>query len=75
MYIYVYMGYPGGSNGRESACNAKDPGLIPGSESSPEEGNSNPLLGQKVPLKKGIATHSSIVAWRIPWTRSLVVSM
>ena len=60
MYIYVYMGYPGGSNGRESACNAKDPGLIPGSESSPEEGNGN---------------HSSTVAWRIPWTRSLVVSM
>ena len=43
MYIYVYMGYPGGSDGRESACNAEDPGLIPGSERSPEEGNSNPL--------------------------------
>ena len=25
-------------------------------------------LGQKHPLKKGIATHSSILAWRIPWT-------
>ena len=32
-------------------------------------------LGQKVPLEKGMATHSSIVAWRIPWTRSLAVSM
>ena len=25
-------------------------------------------LGQKDPLEKGVATHSSIVAWRIPWT-------
>ena len=25
--------------------------------------------GQEVPLKKGIATHSSIFAWRIPWTK------
>ena len=37
------MGFPGGSDGRESACNAEDPGLIPGSESSPGEGNGNPL--------------------------------
>ena len=25
-------------------------------------------LGQESPLEKGIATHSSILAWRIPWT-------
>ena len=25
-------------------------------------------LGQEGPLEKGIATHSSILAWRIPWT-------
>ena len=25
-------------------------------------------LGQKNPLEKGMATHSSILAWRIPWT-------
>ena len=25
-------------------------------------------LGQEHPLKKGMATHSSILAWRIPWT-------
>ena len=25
-------------------------------------------LGQKDPLKEGMATHSSILAWRIPWT-------
>ena len=26
------------------------------------------LLGQEEPLEKGMATHSSILAWRIPWT-------
>ena len=47
------MGFPCGSDGRESVCNAGDPGSIPGSED---------------PLEKGIATHSSILAWRIPLT-------
>ena len=28
-----------------------------------------PSLGQEDPLKKEIATHSSILAWRIPWTK------
>ena len=41
------------SNGKESPCNPGDPGSIPGSGRSPSEGN---------------ATHSSIPAWRIPWT-------
>ena len=36
-------GFPGGSGGKESACNAGDPGLIPGSGRSPGEGNGNPL--------------------------------
>ena len=39
--------------GKESACNAGDLGLIPASERSPGEGN---------------GYHSSILAWRIPWT-------
>ena len=47
------MGFSGGSDGKESACNAGDPGLI---------------LGWEDPLEKGMATHSSILAWRIPWT-------
>ena len=29
-------------------------------------------LGQEDPLEKKMATHSSILAWRIPWTESLV---
>ena len=37
------MGFPGGSDGKESTCNAGDPGSIPGSGRSPEEGKGNPL--------------------------------
>ena len=37
------MGFPGGSDGKESGCNAGDLGLIPGSGRSPGEGNGNPL--------------------------------
>ena len=36
-------GFPGGSVGKESTCNAGDPGLIPGWGRSPGEGNGNPL--------------------------------
>ena len=43
---------PGGSEGKESACNAGDPGQS---------------LGREDPLEKGMATHSSILAWRITW--------
>ena len=45
-------GFPGGSDSKESACNAGDPGSILGQED----------------LEKGMATHSRILAWRIPWT-------
>ena len=38
------MGFPGGSDGKESACNAGDLGSILGSGRSPGEGNCNPLL-------------------------------
>ena len=40
-------------SGKESTSNAGDTGLIPGSED---------------PLEKEMATHSSILAWEIPWT-------
>ena len=46
-------GFPGSSNGKESACSVRDLGLIPGLEG---------------PLKEGMATLSSVLAWRIPWT-------
>ena len=48
----MIKGFPGGSDGKESACNSGDPGLIPVWEDL---------------LEKGTATHSSILAWRIPW--------
>ena len=51
---------PDGSDGKESACSAGDPGLIPGSGRSP---------GQEDPLEEGTATHSTIPAWRIPMDR------
>ena len=47
------MGFLGDSNGEESACNAGDLGSIPGREDA---------------IAKGMATHSSILPWRIPWT-------
>ena len=37
------QGFPGDSDGKESACNAGDPGWIPGSGRSPGEGNGNSL--------------------------------
>ena len=37
------LGFPGGSDGEESTCNAGDLGSIPGSGISPEEGNGNSL--------------------------------
>ena len=37
------MGFPGGSDSKESACNAGEQGLIPGSGKYPGEANCNPL--------------------------------
>ena len=42
--IFWHSAFPGGSDGRESACNAGDPGLIPVSGRSPGEGNGSPVL-------------------------------
>ena len=41
--INLILGFPGGSDGKESTCNVGDPGLIPGSRRSPGEGNGYPL--------------------------------
>ena len=43
MYIYIYIGFPGGSDSEESACSVGDLGSIPGLGRSPGEGNGNPL--------------------------------
>ena len=85
-------GFLDSSVGKESTCNAGDPGSIPGSGRSTGEGIGYPLqcslvslmiqlvknpsamwetwvrsLGWEDLLEKGKATHSSILAWRIPW--------
>ena len=43
LWLYQVMGFPGGSDSKESACNAEDPGSIPGLGRLPGEGNGNPL--------------------------------
>ena len=48
----MVSGCPGGSDGKESACSAKDLGSIPGWED---------------PLEKETATHSNLLAWKSPW--------
>ena len=40
---HIYTGFPGGSAGKQSACNAGDLGSIPGLGRPPGEGNSYPL--------------------------------
>ena len=52
----AFLGFPGDSEGKESACSAGDLGLI---------------LGREDSLEKEMATHSIILAWRIPWTEEL----
>ena len=42
-WVIINCGFPGGSDGKVSACNAGDPGSIPGLGRSPGEGNGNPL--------------------------------
>ena len=46
------IGFPGGSDDKESACYSRD---------------SVSILGLEDSLEKGMSTHSSILVWRIPW--------
>ena len=54
-WVRSLLGFPGGSDSKESACIAGDTGLVSGSGRSPRKGN---------------GYHSSILAWRIPWTEA-----
>ena len=90
-FNFILGGFPDSSVGKESICNAGDPGSIPGSGRSAGEGIGDPLqyswaslvaqvvknplamqetwvgsLGLEDPLEKRKATHSRILAWRIP---------
>ena len=42
-HVFHFLDFPGGSDGKESACAARDPGLIRGLGRSPGEGNGYPL--------------------------------
>ena len=93
MCIFMSEGFPDSSVGKESACNAGDPGLSPGLGRFAGERIGYPLqyswaslvaqlvknppamqetwvrsLHWEDPLEKEKATHSSILAWRSPWT-------
>ena len=57
VYMLYLLGFPSGSMGKESTCNAGDTVDV---EFSPWVG--------KIPLEEGMAIHSSILAWRLPWT-------
>ena len=41
--VFLSVGFPGGSDSKESACNVGDLGSVPGSGRFPGEGNGNPL--------------------------------
>ena len=55
LILYFSMGFPGGSDGKESACNAGDLGSIPGSGRSPGEVNGYPLQYSclEIPMDRG----------------------
>ena len=53
MALTTSEGFPSGSADKESACSAGDVGLT---------------LGREEPLEEEMATHSSTLAWEIPWT-------
>ena len=65
---YFWGGFPGGPDGKESACNAGDPGSIPGSGKSLGEGNGNPLQYSCLenPMDRG--------AWRATGVRGVMKS-
>ena len=60
--VNMSEGAPGGSDGKESACSEGDPVSIPVS------GKPRKIPCWEDPLEKAMATHSSTLAWRIPWT-------
>ena len=79
-YIHMYLGFPGGSDIRESACNARDLGSIPGSESFLGEGNGNPLQysglknstdrGARLATVQGVAKSQTQLSNSHPHTQS-----
>ena len=55
--LHVHMGFPGGSDSKESACNVGDLGSVPGLGRSPGEGNGNPLQHSCLENSKDTTVH------------------
>ena len=68
----LFMGFPAGSDGKESACIVGDLGLIPGSGRSPGGGYGNPLQCPWVSLVAQTVKKSWFDPWfgKIPWRRA-----
>ena len=68
------MGFPDSSAGKESACNAGDPGSIPGSGRSPEEGIGYPLqcswASLVAQMVKNLPAMQETWVGKIPWRRA-----
>ena len=65
LYLFYNVGFPCGSAGKESTCNAGDLGLIPGLERSPGEGKGYPLLycGLENPIDCMCIVHGVTKSW------------
>ena len=59
-YLFIYLSIPSSSVSKESTFNA---GRLPAAQKTWGQ-----PLGQEDPLEKEMAIHSSILAWKIPWT-------
>ena len=71
------MGFPGGSAGKESACNVGDPSSIPGSGRSPGGGNGNPLQHSRLENphgQRGLVGYSSWGSKELDITEQLTLS-
>ena len=72
----VFLGFPCGSAGKESACNAGDLGSIHEPRRSPGEGNGNPLQHSYLenPMDRG-AWHAAVHRVGKSWTRLKLLSL
>ena len=61
--IYVHAGFPCGSAGKESACNAGDQGSIPGFERPPGEGKGYPLQYSSLENSMYSVVHGVAKSW------------
>ena len=57
--MLLFGGLPGGSGVKNTPASA---------------GHASSMLGREDPLKEGMASHSSIPAWRIPWTEGQILT-